>query len=181
MGESAARAYPLPPIPYSLFPTPYSLLPTPNHPLTRYFSRSRTGPSSNGRTSDFGSENGGSNPPGPIGLSNSVGRFVGQVPPFPEQWIVIRALAVSLATLPAAAPSAPSVGGAASDGTSGTLIGIPQRANGHTLRHSFPTRLLGSRVHIRTGKGLLGHQGLGTTTVTQVLLNDARDLRGRAK
>ena len=58
---------------------------------------------------------------------------------------------------------------------------IPKPATCHTLRHSFPTRLLGSRVHIRTGKGLLGHQGLGTTTVTQVLLNDARDLRGRAK
>jgi len=173
---------PFPPFPLSHLPFPVSRLPSPFSffPVPLSFP-DRTGPSSNGRTSDFGSENGGSNPPGPIGLSNSVGRFVGQVPPFPEQWIVIRALAVSLATLPAAAPSAPSVGGAASDGTSGTLIGIPQRANGHTLRHSFPTRLLGSRVHIRTGKGLLGHQGLGTTTVTQVLLNDARDLRGRAK
>ena len=34
-----------------------------------------SGPSSNGRTADFGSVNGGSNPPGPIELSSS------EVPP----------------------------------------------------------------------------------------------------
>ena len=100
---------PFPPFPLSHLPFPVSRLPSPFSffPVPLSFP-DRTGPSSNGRTSDFGSENGGSNPPGPIGLSNSVGRFVGQVPPFPEQWIVIRALAVSLATRPAAAPSAPS-------------------------------------------------------------------------
>jgi hypothetical protein len=38
-----------------------------------------TGPSSNGRTADFGSVNGGSNPPGPIALNRRYRRSYGGV------------------------------------------------------------------------------------------------------
>lgn len=64
-----------------LRPTPFTLLPTTCFRRSHYFSPTRTGPSSNGRTSDFGSENGGSNPPGPIGVTDVWGRFLGQVDP----------------------------------------------------------------------------------------------------
>src|SRR5688572_13728866 len=43
-----------------------------------------TGPSSNGRTADFGSVNGGSNPPGPIGLTKFCSSLLLQVAHEPE-------------------------------------------------------------------------------------------------
>ena len=103
--------------PVSCLPSPFSFYSVPlSFP-------DRTGPSSNGRTSDFGSENGGSNPPGPIGLSNSVGRFVGQVPSVSRQMDHDSSPDSVPRDIGTAAPSPASVGSARSDGISGSVIG----------------------------------------------------------
>lgn len=50
-------------------------------------------------------------------------------------------------------------------------VGINKPASCHSLRHSFPTRLLEAGYDIRTIRELLGHEDLATTMIYTHVLN----------